>query len=859
MTELDPLPPPALTTSAQGDAAADDDDKASPQSAAAAMPLPVSPPTSPGADDDSTATELRRLSAPPPRPLGTPESATATLSDVQCVPLELLSPRPMLATASGTDSPPTAATPLFPESGSSTPVSHSRASLASVSRPGTPEACPVVSNNNVSEAGTLDLVLADPHAFHGLAACLEASYNAELAAFWADFMWFASLPASLSGWAHAPPIEPGLCKGCAAADAAAAAAAASAEDARRPSAASSTTPVAVARPLQRDPNAADPNIAAWMGLSPIARAVAGIQGAAPYASPEVPAVAIAAAPWPFADAHHAAVPPSPLLRQSTAPAPSSPVARAASLSLSVARFLKRAWAGPPRATQPGLQDYSAAAHAATYSPESSPPSRLRQVTAPEPGTTMSPPLSPTHLSSTTLITGTTCAVLVPYTAPSAPPTAPIQRSTTSSSASIMTTSSGSSGSWFSRKFRKRRPSTLQLPDATEKAALAASIAAPPGPPSPSAPPRPLRSAPITNAPRVTLGAWSPGPLTGPLPGSGAAGAVGASPATTTTTTSTLASPLPPLPASPYSHDLARRIRRDLVRRYVYRGAKRELNLAEDVHARVVAEWDAAAITNCPGAAAGWAAVDAQILRVAEEVRRMIRGTTAWAAFYHHRRTGGGAGAGAGCLARGSVSAASISSLVSVGSVHNGALVVGPPPAARVGAAPVGSLAGFRTILGGGDEDGDVHASSSAAPHHAHHHPASTRVAPSASKPSVVIVAPTPVRLARSASASFRPSSRSASVSSTPRPPLTLANHSELDQLDHPVLAAAIAAAASVGAGSGEDEAMLEPVDAVEDVVLAASMAGTGRLGQTSPLTAALELECELAKSPPVAAYLARAT
>ncbi|KNE60177.1 hypothetical protein AMAG_05595, partial [Allomyces macrogynus ATCC 38327] len=102
----------------------------------------------------------------------------------------------------------------------------------------------------------------------------------------------------------------------------------------------------------------------------------------------------------------------------------------------------------------------------------------------------------------------------------------------------------------------------------------------------------------------------------------------------TTTAASLTNASPPSPATCAA--VARRLRRALVRRYLHRGAARELNLPGDLQARVVAAWklgrlrSAGTADNDTDDETLWHDLDALLAIVADEVRRMVRATRAWA-------------------------------------------------------------------------------------------------------------------------------------------------------------------------------------------------------------------------------------
>ncbi|KAI9218746.1 hypothetical protein BC828DRAFT_387797 [Blastocladiella britannica] len=492
-------------------------------------------------------------------------------------------------------------------------------------------------------AMALDRVLADPAAFARLASDLEAAFTAELALFWADIMWFTSLPPRLSRWQRDLPLDP------------------------------SVLGLMLAAAVEATPNAsrsdrAHPDLAAWAALSPLAKSLAAAVHSASVVHHDMPFLLVD----PLASS-------SPSLSMSSPPsssrnlppsragsdgsgsrdtavvlsAPSSPTSSnqpslsSPSVTASITRLLKRAWSSTSPGTRTKTLTDSQQQHPHQHYPailsstHSSPTSSLRYVELPD-GGGGDPPRS--------------SAASVTSIGSASPPTP---------------SSSPSSTSWFSRKLKgssKRRPTALQLTSSssTNSCDIDAPLPTAYGPQSAttihgqydgSASTTPIMSSGPRSAPAghgFTLGAWTPGHVSSQdsaaslSSSSQSSGSVGYS----SSTSSAVVVPPPPPPTllsstagsgaqqlptvtaafSQASADFAKRARHDLVRRYVQRGSRSQLNLTADVVERVAREWEeraAAAQHQHSSSSLSWDSLDRFLCGVARDVRRMIRESAAW--------------------------------------------------------------------------------------------------------------------------------------------------------------------------------------------------------------------------------------
>ncbi|ORZ40309.1 hypothetical protein BCR44DRAFT_49255 [Catenaria anguillulae PL171] len=481
-----------------------------------------------------------------------------------------------------------------------------------------------------AEARALDHMLTDPTAFQSLASALDQSYSGELGAFWADLMWVVALPPKVSGWAVAPPI---------------------------PSDGGAFDP-------PRDHCLAHPSVHDWSVLSPMARALSHTMdqfastisarnlGVNPPLSLPTSTCIVpshnASTGGPSGHGMSLSAPGTPRVGP-VAGTGSLPVGGAmpgtksssSSVTASITRLFKRAWGSSS----------SSSSRPHSPSPESLPPSRKGSAS-----TTVSSSPSPTF--SLRQLNDD----LPPWNGPSPTPSA-------ASSTSSNSTAPSGSPSWLTRKLRPgaspvisgpysssvpSSPSTtpeLLIEGGGKRRPMALNLSPPPAFDSSLGGPvdlPPLRSAPLGSA-KLTLGAWSSMPGSSvSVPPTSAESSL-AQPADSNHSRSksvtSLSTPaFSPVPgdkghrAQGFGHDsIARRIRYDLLRRYVHRGARCELNLTGEVHAHVVLEWDRCTSGHGVGTLASscWDPLDLALTQVAREVRRMIRDSAAWTHIFHN--------------------------------------------------------------------------------------------------------------------------------------------------------------------------------------------------------------------------------
>ncbi|KAJ3370404.1 hypothetical protein GGF31_004235 [Allomyces arbusculus] len=518
----------------------------------------------------------------------------------------------------------------------------------------------------LGDARLLDRTLVCPRAFGRLRACLAQEHNHELADFWADFMLLVTLPKYLSSWAGPTPsaLFPAL-----APDTAAGALTApnAADDWRRLASALPpvlaaaaagipslpATPTTPTAPTPENNRGASAPAGGTEVTSPPARA-ASLHATSPIHHGEEMALNVRSSwLWPEPrtprDGGLGAFPPYPPVvveyamgGAGEAGVPLAPYTAAGEGSSSSSS------ATPPQMHAAHGHHHhlwsrdrtasSASLGSASFSGSGSNGSAVSATASPSaPSPTSSPAMSSLAKlwrKALTLTTGSSSGGSSPRASPSA---SPVYDPADPDHHSHHEHGSG----WFGRSpnSRKRRPTTLHV--ATP---ATAALATPPSPPWATMPtarattttvairPLPPPTASLASlsddaaaaAAAARAPAFRPVVLTSPL---------GAWQPPTTSAASLTNAP-PPSPATCAA--VARRLRRALVRRYLHRGAARELNLPGDLQARVVAAWklgrlrSASTADNDTDDETLWHDLDALLAVVADEVRRMVRATRAWA-------------------------------------------------------------------------------------------------------------------------------------------------------------------------------------------------------------------------------------
>ncbi|KAJ3362282.1 hypothetical protein GGF32_006314 [Allomyces javanicus] len=517
----------------------------------------------------------------------------------------------------------------------------------------------------LGDARLLDRTLVCPRAFGRLRACLAQEHNHELADFWADFMLLVTLPKYLASWAG--PTPSALFPALAPDTAAGALAAPNAADSWRRLASAlppvlaaaaagipslPATPTSPTAPTPEN-NGANASAGRTEVTSPPARA-ASLHATSPIHHGEEMALNVRSSwLWPEPrtprDGGLGAFPPYPPVAVEYAVGGGGD-AVGAPLAAYVVGESSSSSATPPHAASMHTAHHhhhlwsrdrtasSASLGSASYSGSGSNGSAVSATASPSaPSPSSSPAMSSLAKlwrKALTLTTGSSSGGSSPRASPTASPV--YDPADPDHPAHHHEHGSG----WFGRSpnSRKRRPTTLHV--ATPATTAGATPPSPPWATMPAA--RATTSSTIRPLPPPTTSfasladeaaaaaaaarapAFRPVVLTSPL---------GAWQPPTTTAASLTNAP-PPSPATCAA--VARRLRRALVRRYLHRGAARELNLPGDLQARVVAAWklgrlrSASTADNDTDDETLWHDLDALLAVVADEVRRMVRATRAWA-------------------------------------------------------------------------------------------------------------------------------------------------------------------------------------------------------------------------------------